>query len=266
MGKICIHSCPSTHMDTLKATFRNTILCEILRIVWEEHRAPARVLHRMATDAEDHVWRIERWRLGFRPQAYFPQQRSCEMTWHVASPPHPRAPPSPPPVENAMLDKGVCGDEQPIVSCKGRGASGISILPSHFDLEKHHLWQTLHDPKQRSEWRNQIFHLFPTLPFLFPGGGMLPHLWQDLLKPSCCMSNILICNIWLHRRWIFFSIDVGNQCLPVTEDRKGEKRNRQKGGHLTADGVDTGRNWPVSCSHSPTFRTEDGPDKMSSFK
>lgn len=118
ISKICLHSCLFTHTDTLKATFRNTIFCqpgcEIMRIVWEEHRAPARVLHHMATDAEDHVWRIERWRLGFRPQAYFPQQSVCEMTWHVASPPHPRAPPPPPPVENAMLDKGVCGDEWPI--------------------------------------------------------------------------------------------------------------------------------------------------------
>lgn len=46
-------------MDTLKTTLRNTTLrqqgCEILGIVREEQRAPARVSHHMATDAEEHV-------------------------------------------------------------------------------------------------------------------------------------------------------------------------------------------------------------------
>lgn len=50
-------------------------------------------------------------KIGFPPTSLFPP---AEFVWDDLTCRVPTSPPPPPPVENAMLDKRVCGDEQPI--------------------------------------------------------------------------------------------------------------------------------------------------------
>lgn len=143
-----------------------------------------RVLHHMATDAEEHVWRIEQWRLGFRPQAYFLQQSWCEMTWHAT-------PPSSAPRSGRHLWRMLCLINGSVVmSSLQSGCQRSRCLRNlhsalSFHSRKTPPLQMLYDLKQRSERWNQSHDLIQTLAFLSAGDELL----FELQTAAACVTK-----------------------------------------------------------------------------